>query len=92
MNLAILISLIKPSLLASTINSFKPSTINRNRKENNGQPFLSPLKALKNPQGEPFIRITKEVDYRHHTIQFTVCKFILVYKRTSVRCIQFTLS
>ena len=67
----ILIPLMRPCSLASVIKRQIPSITSIKSKGDKGQPYLIPLKAVKNFEGVPLIRTAKFVEVRHPIIQFT---------------------
>ena len=67
----ILIPLMSPCSLASVIKRQSPSITSMKSKGDKGQPYLIPLKAVKNFEGVPLMRTTKFAKVRHSIIQFT---------------------
>lgn len=65
-------AIIVPSLLDAVTIPLKPSTTNKNRKGDIGQPYLRPAVGKKILDAEPFNNIAKEAMERHPSIQFTI--------------------
>ena len=76
-----------PSILLSPselcINQLKASTTNMNTKGERGHPFLMPLVARKNIEGDPLISTAKEVDWIHPITQSTISKAIPIWINNS---------
>ena len=88
----ILMPLMRPWDLASTIKRLSPSMTSMKSKGERGQPCLMPREALKNFEGVPLTRTTKIVEEIKAIIQLTPRRGMPIWIRMSLMYDQLTLS
>jgi len=81
-----------PSYLAFAISLLRPSAMITNKKGDKGQPWRSPLEALKDFEGDPLIITAQEAYSTQPRIQFTVFRFMPIWVSASRRKTHQTLS